>query len=134
MRNFIFLFLALSFLISCEKGSGEGGTSSIEGNITYFTKWYDAPSMQWDTSFYPKPEKDVYIIYSDNQNDLYDDNVETDWNGNFRFNFLRKGTYIIYTYTDSTSNNIDYDYPIFRTIEIDNNNQTYLVDHFIIED
>ena len=46
--------------------------------------------------------KDVYIIYSDNQSDVYDDKFETDYNGIYRFEYLRKGDYTIYTYADST--------------------------------
>ena len=56
---------------------------------------YQNPTTgNWDTTFYrPDIGQDVYIIYSDNYEDLYDDKFETDYNGKYRFENLRKGTY-----------------------------------------
>ena len=64
-------------------------------------------------------------------------NFETDFNGKYRFEFLRKGDYTIYTYADSTVGSepfeVKYDYPVFRHIKITSNNTTYKVGDFIIE-
>ena len=54
-------------------------------------------------------------------------------NGRYRFEFLRKGKYTIYTYADSSDVNTTYDYPVFRHIEITSNNTTYTVEDFVIE-
>ena len=87
-----------------------------------------------DTIYYPKASKDVYIIYSDNENDIFDDNTETDWNGNFHFQYLRKGDYTIYTYVDSiVVNTITYDYPVFKHVSITSNNSTKMLSDFIIQ-
>ena len=51
-----------------------------------------------------------------------------------RFENLRKGTYTIYTYADSTDiNMVKYDYPILKNITISSNNITVSVDNFVIE-
>ena len=91
------------------------------------TQEVDTISYQLDSG------KDMYIIYSDNESDFYDDKIETSWNGQYRFDFLRKGDYIIFTYADSTDAlNISYDYPIFKHIKIEANNSTYTLSDFVI--
>ena len=101
-------------ILSCEKPAGEGGTSEIIGKVTYFTTSYNVQTLSLDTFYYPKSGKDIYIIYSDNEDDLFDDKTETDWNGNFKFEYLRKGDYVVYTYVDSVVvNDITYDSPVF---------------------
>tara|TARA_B110000467_G_C18115409_1_gene364877 strand:+ start:366 stop:752 length:387 start_codon:yes stop_codon:yes gene_type:complete len=125
--------------MACEKPSGEGGTSIIEGKIIYFTSSYNTVTGIVDTHYYPKVGKDVYIIYSDDRGGVYDDKFDTDYNGKYHFEYLRKGEYTIYTYVDSfILNNIGnpivtYDHPIYRDIKITNNNSTNTVDDFIIE-
>ena len=131
-KNLLFITIIL-FITACDKPSGEGGTSKISGNITYFTTSYNAQTNVLDTVFYPKANKDVYIIYSDNENDIFDDKTETDWNGNFHFQYLRKGDYTIYTYVDSiVVNTINYDYPVFKHVVISENNSELILDSFII--
>ena len=130
------ILIALIFLFtfsSCEKEAGEGGTSSIVGSVYKIDTYFNALTQQEDTLFYQlDPEKDVYIIYSDNENEFYDDKVETNWNGQYRFDFLRKGDYTIFTYADSTDLLNDYDYPVFRHIKIEANNSTYTLPDFVI--
>ena len=101
MKKILLFITTILALTACEKPAGEGGTSKISGNITYFTTTFNAQTSNMDTIYYPKASKDVYIIYSDNENDIFDDKTETDWNGNFHFQYLRQGDYTIYTYVDS---------------------------------
>ena len=90
---------------------------------------------EWDTSFFQLDAgKDVFIIYSGNHQAVYDDSFETDYNGRYHFEYLRKGNYTIYTYADSTDGSgVEYEYPIFKYIEINSNNSTNIVEDFIIE-
>lgn len=119
---------------SCEKPAGEGGTSEINGKVTYFTISYNAQTSSNDTTYYPKSGKDVFIIYSNNEDDLFDDKTETDWNGNFKFQYLRKGDYIIYTYVDSVVvNDVTYDHPVFNHVNISENNSSISLEEYIIE-
>ncbi|HJM15848.1 MAG TPA: hypothetical protein QF851_00175 [Flavobacteriales bacterium] len=133
MKKILFFITTILVITSCEKPAGEGGTSEISGNVTYFTTSYNTQTGNLDTVYYPKASKDVYIIYSDNEDDIFDDKTETDWNGNFHFQYLRKGDYTIYTYVDSVAvNTITYDYPVFKHATISENNSDVVLDSFII--
>ena len=137
MKNIIICIVTLAF-ISCEKGSGEGGTSVIEGNIIYFERTFNQVTLQTDTHYYPKSGKDVFIIYSGNKSELYDDKFETDYNGRYHFEFLRKGNYIIYTHKDTTietgeDSEYDYELPIYQQVKISSDNSVNIVDDIVIE-
>ena len=130
----LFLSLLISFS-SCEKEAGEGGTSVIEGQVYKIHTFQNFTTGEWDTLYYQLDSgKDVYIIYSGDINAVYDDKFETDYNGVYRFDYLRKGDYIIYTYADSIDmNNVSYDFPLFTHITISNNNSINTVEDFVIE-
>jgi len=96
---YLLLLAAVLFLFpSCKKTAGEGGNSSIYGTV-----WTE----DWNSSFtvkngeYPAADVDVYIIYGDNVSP--DDKVETNYNGEFEFKYLRTGNYKIYVYSKDKS-------------------------------
>ena len=130
----LFLSLLISFS-SCEKEAGEGGTSVIQGQVYKIHTFQNFTTGEWDTLYYQLDSgKDVYIIYSENQSDVYHDKFETDYNGVYRFEYLRKGDYTLYTYADSIDmNSVSYDYPLFQHIIISNNNSVNTVKDFVIE-
>ena len=137
MRNLIFLLLIPTLFSACKKEAGEGGTSVIEGKVYKISTW-QTPQGQTDTLYYQLDSgKDVYIIYSNDSQNIYDDKFETDYNGRYRFEYLRKGDYTIYTYADSTALvgllEVKYDYPIFKHITIKQNNSVNIVPEFVIE-
>ena len=137
MRNLIVILAFAIGFSACKKEAGEGGTSVIEGKA-YKIHTYQTTQGQIDTLYYQLDSgKDVFIIYSDDETAIYDDEFETDYNGRYRFEFLRKGDYTIYTYADSTVGvppfDVKYDYPVFRHIEIKSNNSTNNLDDFVIE-
>lgn len=136
MSRFLVSLIILFFLSSCEKSPGEGGTSTIQGSVYKLSTYYNVLTQQTDTVYYQlDSKKDVYIIYSDNENDFYNDNIETNWNGQYRFDYLRKGDYTLFVYTDSTDAlNISYDYPIFKHVKIDANNSTVTLPDFVINE
>ena len=121
MKNSIYILFFLLLVCSCEKEAGEGGTSSIVGSVYKISTYYNVLTQQNDTVYYQLDSgEDIYIIYSDNENDFYDDNIETNWNGQYRFDYLRKGDYTVFIYADSTDNlNVSYDYPIFHHVTIE---------------
>ncbi|MEE2953908.1 MAG: hypothetical protein VX347_01895 [Bacteroidota bacterium] len=134
MRNLLAGYFIIILFISCEKNAGQGGTSSIEGKVIYFTTSYNTQNQLNDTHYFPKAGKDIYIIYSDDENAIYDDDFETDWEGRYHFENLRKGNYTVFTYVDSiVVNNITYDYPIFKHIKIEENNSSNLISDFLIQ-
>lgn len=135
MKKIAFVLTIIICLISCEKEAGEGGTCTIQGKVIHFSTSYNTQTSTMDTTYFSKSEEDVYIIYSNDENEIYNDNFETDWDGNFHFQYLRKGDYTIYTYADSTDvDNITYDYPVFKHITIEQNNSVNTLTDFIIKD
>ena len=120
MKDLLIICAIAVGFTACEKGPGEGGTSVIEGQVykmsTEEIEIIEVDSLSLDTTTYfiidtiKIPQlyvgKDVFIIYSNNEGSIYDDKFETDYNGRYRFEFLRKGEYTIYTYADSTQSDI----------------------------
>ena len=133
-KKIVFLITVIVSFISCEKPAGEGGTSVINGKVIYFTTSYNAQTSSMDTTYYPKAGKDIYIIYSENEDNIFNDKTETDWNGNFHFQYLRKGDYTVYTYVDSVVvNEITYDFPVFKHLNISTNNSEITLEDFVIQ-
>ena len=135
MRNFLIIFaIALGFT-ACEKPAGEGGTSVIEGQVYKIFTFQNPTTGLIDTTYFLLDAgKDVFIIYGDDKSEVYDDKFETDYNGKYHFEYLRKGDYTLYTYADSTDGSmIKHDYPIFQQITISSNNSTNKVVDFVIE-
>ena len=134
MRNLILLIAITIVFAACTKEAGEGGTSVIQGQVYKIHTFQNSITGEIDTLYFQLDAgKDVFIIYSDDETDIYNDEFETDYNGRYRFEFLRKGDYTIYTYADSSDVNTTYDYPVFRHIEIKLNNSTNNLDDFVIE-
>lgn len=97
MRRYFYLALPLMALAlaSCTKYEGPGGSSSIVGKIHHMV--YDGANNLINE--YDAPKHDVYIIYGNNAADTYfDDDIETSFDGTFRFDNLEKGNYRIFTY------------------------------------
>ena len=135
MKNFLIICIVACGFIACEKDAGEGGTSVIEGQVSKIHTFQNSSTGAMDTLYYQLDSgKDVFIIYSDNETEVYDDKFETDYNGKYNFEYLRKGDYTLYTYADSIDvNNVNYDYPIFKHIKINSNNSDNSVENFVIE-
>ncbi len=79
---------------SCKKTEGVGGGASITGKIYYMT--YD-----WNGKFIAKEQardENVYIIYGDHN--IYDDDINSNYDGSYKFQYLRKGDYTVFAYQD----------------------------------
>ena len=135
MKNFLIICTVAFGFIACEKDAGEGGASVIEGQVYKIHTFQNSSTGAMDTLYYQLDSgKDIFIIYSDNETEVYDDKFETDFNGKYNFEYLRKGDYTLYTYADSIDvNNVNYDYPIFKHININSNNSDNSVEDFVIE-
>lgn len=89
--NLVLLSVATLFVIyGCNKEPGPGGQASIVGYV--HAKEIDASGNYFQVN-YPAQKYDIYIQYGDDSN--YSDRVETNFNGNFQFEFLRTGSYTI---------------------------------------
>jgi hypothetical protein len=84
--------------VACKKVEGQGGTSSISGRV--YIKEYDA--FGEIVQEYYAAEERVFIIYGEEDN-VYDDDFRTSFDGSFKFDFLTKGSYKIFVYEDCLS-------------------------------
>ena len=92
---FLTLCLILTLFTACNKGEGEGGTATIEGKVMTILHDNDNYNLLADTVAGAKT--DVFIVYGDDE--LYGDDMETGPDGSYRFKYLKKGTYTIFTYS-----------------------------------
>jgi hypothetical protein len=102
MKHLTLTFLLIAMFFSCTKEPGLGGTSTIMGTIKqYDLLHFDIPGSEYiDTiAEYFKADENIYIIYGDEDN-FYDDDYNTSFDGSFRFDNLRKGSYTIFVYSD----------------------------------
>ena|SRR5680860_725868 len=114
-RFFLIMTLTTTVLFSCSKQEGEGGRSSITGKI------HMTDNQGLNSGIYDMPDYDVYIIYGD-ENDIYDDDMKTNYDGRFEFKNLRKGSYRLFVYTQDL-NEPSLVTTVFKAVEIGGNEQ-----------
>ncbi|MFT5780532.1 MAG: hypothetical protein ACI837_003494 [Crocinitomicaceae bacterium] len=119
MKNLFYLVLVLA-LVACQKYEGTGGRASVKGKI--YVKKYNQSFTQLLDEYYA-PEERVYIMYGDNE--VYDDDMRTNFDGAFEFNFLKKGNYTIFVYSEDTTFTVPGGLePIFYEFEITDKKET----------
>jgi hypothetical protein len=97
----IFIILGLALLTgSCKKPAGEGGNSSIRGNVWVKDYNKSLTIIQYE---YTGVDVEVYIIYGDDT--TYGEKVNTNGDGEFEFKYLRKGNYKIYAISNERIGN-----------------------------
>lgn len=100
-KSCILIILSLVLMLgSCKKPAGEGGNSSIKGNVWVHDYNKSLTIMQYQ---YTGVDVDVYIIYGDDTS--YGDKIKTNGNGEFEFKYLRKGNYKIYAISEERIGN-----------------------------
>lgn len=99
MKKTIHLLLTLmviAFLLpSCNKGPGEGGTGAVQGFVKLVHHPDDDYTLTPDTMMAAKT--DVFIVYGDE--DFFGDDVETNAEGMYQFEYLRPGEYTVFAYS-----------------------------------
>lgn len=100
MKKYLFatMMCLLFAAVACKKVEGQGGTSSISGRV--YIEEYDAFG-EIVQEYYAADER-VFIIYGEEDN-VYDDDFRTSFDGSFKFDFLTKGSYKIFVYEDCLS-------------------------------
>ena len=132
MKKGITIISLLILIAACEKPPGEGGTSAIEGRILVLEGFYNVFTQSFDTTaLYYSENEDIYIIYGNDSSNVYNDSFETSWDGTYRFDYLRKGNYVLYTYSDCDSCSSGKE-PVFWEVTIDKNNQLYQISDQVI--
>lgn len=98
MKRLIWALPMVALFGACSKDAGEGGKAEIRGRV--IEQRYNNNGVAVGVP-YPLAEQNVYIIYGDATEGTFpDDNVDTGPDGTFRFKWLRKGSYTIYTMSE----------------------------------
>lgn len=101
------------FLIACTKEPGEGGTATIVGKI--YALDFNAEMTTFRTEYYA-PDEDVYIIYGDDT--IFNDRTRTNFDGAYRFKYLRPGSYTIFAYSKNGETRLPPLYAVKKTVTI----------------
>lgn len=133
MRSFrhisshIILGLLIAFLaVSCEKVEGEGGRSSITGKI-YIMEYN---SMGQLNAEYYAPDEEVYIIYG-NSSTIYNDDFKTSFDGSYRFDYLAKGSYTVFAYSecDTCQSGV---VAVMKEVEVSGKDTGYMLEDIVL--
>lgn len=129
MRKLFFALAAIALIAaSCTKEEGIGGNATIEGKV--FVLDYNAELTNKLGEFYGA-DIDVFIIYGDDI--IYSDDFKTNYDGSYRFQHLRPGTYKVFAYSeDTTGVSEDKIFPVFKEIEISDKSETITVEDIVI--
>ena len=128
MRSIVLLLLFCICSFSCKKKPGEGGFATIEGKV--YVKNYDAFFTNITSQYY-LPSETVYIIYGDGTE--IGESVKTSYDGSFKFNYLRKGTYKVYVIgKDSSSSPKGNPKEVLVKTEITKKKQVVTLPDFVI--
>lgn len=122
MRKIFIVIASVLLLISCGKQEGEGGKNTIKGVI--IKQEYTESTNQFVTQ-YPAPEERVYIIYGDNA--YFADEIKTNYDGSFRFEFLYKGDYQLFVYSECLACPAGVE-PLFVDIELQERKEIFETD------
>lgn len=99
MKRILFFMLpvvvAALCLSSCNKGSGEGGTGTLQGYVKLVHHPDDDFTLTPDTLAAAKT--DVFVIYGDEA--YFGNDVETNADGMYQFEYLRPGEYTVFSYS-----------------------------------
>lgn len=134
MKRFLVYALPVLLLMSCNKEAGEGGQASIRGKVNTNIRLVLTNPSTFQTSF-PAADQEVFIVYGENISP--DDRVHTNFDGEFEFQFLREGTYTIYTYSKDTTgtNGVDPDrMAVVKEVEITDRKSTKDIGIFEVYD
>lgn len=128
IHNLILITAIIMGLNSCEKEAGIGGTSSITGKVV--VRQYNSNFTTLTEQYYATDE-DVYIVYGDDP--VYGDKTSTNYDGTYRFEYLREGNYTVYAYSeDSVNYPSQHEIPVIQKIEITKKNQEVTVKPIVI--
>ena len=99
MKRFVFLLIGFAllsgFCYSCNDHEGEGGTGTVRGYVKLIHHPDDDYQLGVDTVDAAKT--DVFIVYGDDE--FHGDDVETDPNGLYQFEYLTPGEYTVFAYS-----------------------------------
>ena len=95
VNSLLVLIIMVMLLPACNKGPGEGGTGTVQGYVKLVHHPDDDYTLTPDTMMAAKT--DVFIIYGDEA--YFGDDVETNADGMYQFEYLRPGDYTVFAYS-----------------------------------
>jgi hypothetical protein len=99
MKRIIVLTMGFALLLAlcgaCNDHEGEGGTGTVQGYVKLVHHPDDDYDLDVDTMAAAKT--DVFIVYGDEA--FYGDDIETDFAGMYRFEYLTPGEYTVFAYS-----------------------------------
>lgn len=88
LLTFTLIATVLCFNLSCKKEAGSGGKGTIKGRVTYIGAITGNEFVAAGAT--------VYLTYGTcNLSNVYDEKITADSDGEFTFNFLNKGLYLV---------------------------------------
>lgn len=124
MKRYLFFVSAMAVIFSaCVKEAGEGGSATIIGKVYAYD--YDETITNYRTQYYA-PDEDVYIIYGGDS--IYNDRTRTNYDGSYRFEYLRPGTYTIFVYSKNLQTKLPPNQAVMKTVNIVSNHQVITVE------
>lgn len=128
MKKTTFFILSLVALISlthsCINDEGVGGTGAIEGYA--YQIFHPDGEFNFETDTVDAAEVRVYIQYGDEK--PYGNDMRTGPDGYFKFKYLRKGTYTVFSYGEFPSGEKEY---VAQTITIQSGETGKVEDLFL---
>lgn len=80
---------------------------------------------------YPATDEDVFIIYGND--DSYGDKITTNFDGTFKFEYLRKGEYTVFAYSEDSANYpTRREIPVMQTVKISDKNENIAIPDIVI--
>ena len=134
LQKEISVFALILLLDSCKKEAGDGGNSSIRGKVNLELR-YVLENWKDIHGTFPAIDEDVYIVYGNHVSP--DDRVQTNYNGEFEFLYLRPGKYKIYVVSKDTIAPSSWDggkMTVLREAEITDDKQRITLEEMTIYD
>lgn len=94
----ILIVVCVALLSGCKKSEGLGGKASVTGVVNEEVWRVGGMGLELKGVF-GSQGTDVQVIYGADEG-VFDDKIETGYNGKFEINYLRPGDYTVYVYSD----------------------------------
>lgn len=121
--------VGLLLLAACTPDAGLGGMATVTGVVMV---------EDWNSTFtsinstYPAMREDVFLVFGDEP--TFGEDVETHFDGTYRFQYLYPGKYTLYAYSDrlATPGNTNTREPVKLSFEITEKRQMLTLDTLFI--
>ncbi len=125
----VVLLLAIGGMLgvaSCAKDPGTGGLATISGRVYAYD--YNTYNELVDSGYLA--DENVYISYGNHT--TVDDDVKTNYNGEFKFEWLQKGDYSLWVYSKCDTCTLGQDY-VMQKVTITKRKENVTLPDFVIK-